>query len=115
MVRLFFVHVLGIRPECVGWARGAANKRIRRSCTDGCAANEGLDSVLGPVLAAFGPIEAQGRGSIHPHILIWLVAMTIDAALDILLKDRGAFKERLRQWMHESVRAVVSVQETSVQ
>ena len=31
----------------------------------------------------------------HPRILIWLVAITIDAALDILLKDRDAFRERL--------------------
>ena len=69
---------------------------------------------MGPVLDALGPIEAQGRGSLHPHILVWLVAMTMDEALTILLRDREPLKERLRRWMHETVRAVVSVQETSV-
>ena len=84
MLRLFFIHVLGVRPDSVGWSRGAAPKSAQLPCTDGCAANEGLDSILGPILAAFGPIEAQGRGSLHPHILVWLLVMSVESALDML-------------------------------
>ena len=42
-------------------------------------ANNGVATYLakpwlfGPIAAAFGPVEALGRGSLHPHILVWLL------------------------------------------
>ena len=37
MIRLFFIHVLGIRPELVGWERGAVRKTAERWASDGVA------------------------------------------------------------------------------
>ena len=73
MTRLFFVHVLGIRPDVVGWRRGKARTATGARYFDGAAADFYEDSIVGCVAAAFGAVEAQGRGSLHPHILVWLV------------------------------------------
>ncbi len=70
--------------------------------------------LFGPIVAAFGAVEAQGRGSLHPHILVWLLQAPTQELLELLLRDRAAFKERLNTWMHELVRAVASVQESAV-
>ena len=62
MIRLFFVHVLGVREELVGWRRGEVRRAARKWCSDGLAADFSAPWPLGPVAAAFGPVEAQGRG-----------------------------------------------------
>ena len=41
----------------------------REWCTDGVAASSSAPGIVGPVQAFRGEIEAQGRGSLHPHIL----------------------------------------------
>ncbi len=115
MIRLFFQFVLGVRPEAVGWGRGEFVRHGRRGWfADGAAAACGRASVVGPVLAAFGPIEAQGRGSLHPHILVWLLAIRLQDVLKLLLKDRASFRQRIQRWMLELVRAVLSVQHASI-
>ena len=42
--------------------------------------------------AAFGAVEAQGRGSLHPRILVWLIQMSLRDVLDRLMRDRADFK-----------------------
>ena len=115
MIQLFFQCVLGVRPECVGWRRGEPRRAGGRYCTYGCAAKEGRASAVGPVLAAFGPVEAQGRGSLHPHILVWLTLMGLGDLVERLLRDRSEMQLRLRRWMQGLVRAVQSVQHSSRQ
>ena len=83
-------------------------------CTDGCAASGHGFGFLGPILAARGEIEAQGRGSLHPHILVWLLLLPLQEVLDRLRKDPATFHERLRCWMYHLVHAVLSVQQSSV-
>ena len=78
IMRLFFIHVLGIRPECMQNRRRAKVTPPREWCTDGVAASSSAPGILGPILAFRGEIEAQGRGSLHPHILVWLVAMAMN-------------------------------------
>ena len=114
IIRLFFVHVLGIRADAVGWRRGAARKSTGARYFDGCAADFYEDSIVGPVAAAFGAIEAQGRGSLHPHVLVWLVLVSMQELLSTLLRDRATFKMRVTLWMRELVHAVTSVQESAV-
>ena len=55
--------------------------------------------VVGPVLAFRGEIEAQGRGSLHPHIFVWLVGMSPYDVVQILQRDPETLQERLREWM----------------
>ena len=115
MIRLFFVHVLGLRPETVGWRRGAMQKAASQWTSGGIAADlQGVPMLFGPVVAAFGPVEAQGRGSLHPHILVWLLQASIYEVLRLLQRDRSRFKERLDLWMREVVQAVVACQHTAV-
>jgi hypothetical protein len=114
LIRLFFVHVLGIREELVGWKRGEACKPSQGWTSDGLAADFHAPWLFGLVAAAFGPVEAQGRGSLHPHILVWLLLITHRELLDLLLRDRDTFKERLRFWMMKVVEAAVATQETAV-
>ena len=62
MMRLFFIHVMGVRPECLQNRRRAIKVPPREWCTDGVAASSSAPGMLGPVLAFRGEIEAQGRG-----------------------------------------------------
>ena len=58
--------------------------------------------MLGPVLAFRGEIEAQGRGSLHPHVLVWLVCghLEVVGQLASMLKhDRSELQLRLRHFM----------------
>ena len=114
LIRSFFVCVLGVREECVGWRRGST-KAVRTSwCTDGVA-HEAMGSTLfGWVQAAFGPIEAQGRGSLHPHILLWLLDLTLEEAVEFLSRDRQAFQANVARWMAQVADAVHATQETAV-
>lgn len=62
----------------------------------------------------FGPIEAQGRGSLHPHTLIWLLLTKLSDLLFWMLRDRNSFKQRPNLWMQELVASVASVQESTI-
>ena len=115
MIRLFFVHVLGARPELIGHRRGGARDQHADQFHDGMAAGVYTCGVLGAIAAAFGAVEAQGRGSLHPHILVWLVVLSLQELLDLLLRDRATFKARVGSWMREVVRAVLSVQQSAVE
>ena len=115
MMRLFFIFVLGVRPECVGRPRGEVWKGKREWVTDGCAASSFYPGIFGPVRAFRGPIEAQGRGSLHPHILIWLVAWAMDMIVELLLREPDELHTRLREWQQQYIRAILSVQQSSVQ
>ncbi len=115
IMRLFFTHVLGVRPECLQNRRRAKQAPPREWCTDGVAASGAAPGILGPVLAFRGEIEAQGRGSLHPHILVWLVAMHSSVLFELLKREPSKLKCRLRAWMRACVQAVESVSQSSVQ
>ena len=114
MMRLFFTRVLGIRPELIGSRRGNVMKPGKMWHGNGVAADFRTRWLFGPIAAAFGPVEAQGRGSLHPHILIWLLLTELSDLLVWMLRDRGSFKLRLNMWMRELVASVASVQESAV-
>ena len=114
LIRIFFVCVLGVREECVGWRRGESKASRRTWCTDGVAHEPMASSIFGLVLAAFGPIEAQGRGSLHPHILVWLLDISVEEAVELFSRDPDTFKANLHEWMTQVLAAVAATQETSV-
>ena len=111
ILRLFFLHVLGVRPECLENRRKSVRTRAREWCTDGVAVSSVNVGIVGPIQAFRGEIEAQGRGSLHPHILVWLVCMSAYDVAQILQREPDALQERLRLWM----RTVVASMETTVQ
>ena len=70
--------------------------------------------MFGQIIAAFGTVEAQGRGVFHPHILIWLLLIGLSDLLVWMLRDRSSFRQRLDMWMRELISSVASVQESAV-
>ena len=113
MIRLFFIHVLGIRAELVGWKRGERSATSGRQNRDGVAADASAPRLLGSVAMAFGPIEAQGRGSLHPHVLVWLLQVCHQEVLDLLLRDQETFQPRLRAWMSQVISTITASTATS--
>ena len=96
MIRLFFIIVLGLRPETVGWQRGETRRASQQWPSDGLAAAiTGVPALFGPIAATLGAVEAQGRGSLHPHILIWLLQAPMQVLLAMLQRNGTAFRARL--------------------
>ncbi|CAJ1427508.1 unnamed protein product [Effrenium voratum] len=74
--------------------------------------------MLGPVLAFRGEIEAQGRGSLHPHILVWLVCRHLQVVTDLakmLRAQKHLLQQRLRTFMRMVVASFESIAHASVQ
>ena len=118
LMRLFFQHVLNVRPETLDCRRGGVRTVSREWCSDGAAASSTGAGMLGPVLAFRGEIEAQGRGSLHPHILVWLVCghLEVVGQLASMLKNNKAeLQHRLRHFMKMVVASFESLSHASVQ
>jgi len=60
--------------------------------------------ILGRIRAYFGVVEAQGRGTLHLHMLMWLVGGPTSDEMRELLK-RADFRERLANWIRANIRA----------
>lgn len=117
-MRLFFQRVLNVRPETLECRRQTARLYTQKWCTDGAAAATTSAGMSGPVLAFRGEIEAQGRGSLHPHILVWLVCNHLQILSDLasLLKHKPEeLQLRMKQFMHISVASFESISHASVQ
>lgn len=118
VMRLLFIHVLGIRVDCVSHRRGARPREKRNIwdwCTDGLASSSTTPGIFGLVLAFRGEIEAQGRGSLHPHVLVWLAMHHSRTVIRLLRRQPDVFRERLGQWMKACVAAVESTCQSSVE
>jgi len=62
--------------------------------------------VLGRVAAYFGTVESQGRGSLHLHLLLWLMyAPTADEIHKFLKTEE--FRQRVVAYIHANLRAYV--------
>ena len=60
--------------------------------------------ILGRVRAYFGVVEAQGRGTLHLHMLMWLVgAPTADEMRELLKTEE--FRRRVAEWIRANIRA----------
>ena len=60
--------------------------------------------VLGTVAAYVGAVEAQGRGTLHLHLVLWLVgAPTADAMKEALRSD--AFRDKVVRYISRVIRA----------
>ena len=110
----FFQHVLGVRPDCIESRRGSRRSDPREWCTDGLAASACAPGIFGPVAAFRGEIEAQGRGSLHPHILVWLVLLSVSEVVDVPRRDPDQFQRKIYDWMKATVAASESVSQSSV-
>ena len=71
--------------------------------------NEIHSGVLGITKGYYGTVEAQGRGSLHCHMLIWLEGGLNPAEIrDRLLNDPdGPFEKRLISYLDENIQSAV--------
>jgi len=99
MMKLFVEHVLGVLPK--GSSYG-----------DGFVAS-GKPGIFGDVAAILGPIEAQARGALHPHILVWLIAALTQFKLESMRRS-GELLHRLTEWSTAVTSKVASMQFDSV-
>ncbi|KIN95492.1 hypothetical protein M404DRAFT_165673, partial [Pisolithus tinctorius Marx 270] len=59
--------------------------------------------VLGRVAGYFGVVEAQGRGTLHVHMLLWL-ANTLNANKMQALLQQESFRDTIRNYIHANIR-----------
>ncbi|KAF9040359.1 hypothetical protein BDZ89DRAFT_1210221 [Hymenopellis radicata] len=60
--------------------------------------------IFGYVSAYFGVVESQGRGSLHFHLLVWLLHAPTLAEMQDLLRTEE-FREKVRNYIRANVRA----------
>lgn len=87
-IRAFLKEVLGISAVDL---RG--NNRIKRRT-----------GILGDVEAFIGTVEAQGRGMLHLHLLLWLEDAPTSQEMTEALHEE-AFRERAREWIKNNITA----------
>ena len=78
------------------------------------ASSSAAPGIFGPALAFRGEIEAQGRGSLHPHVRVWLVMHPSQVQIRLLRRQPAAFRGRLASWMKVCVTAIESTCQSSV-
>ena len=63
-----------------------------------------LSGVLGPVSAYYGCVEAQGRGTLHCHMMVWLQgALNCDQIRDRALSEDNDFRTRMIEFIDDCI------------
>jgi hypothetical protein len=60
--------------------------------------------ILGRVSAYYGVVEAQGRGSLHLHMVVWLENAPSSETMQALLEDED-FRQHVARYVNTNVRA----------
>ncbi|CAE7805362.1 unnamed protein product, partial [Symbiodinium sp. CCMP2592] len=95
LMRLFFQHVLNVRPETVDCRRSRPRGAAREWCQDGAAAASTGAGMLGPVLGFRGEIEV------------------LEDLAERLRNHRAHLQECLRTFMHMAVASFESISHAS--
>lgn len=104
MMDIFCEEVLGILPPL---KKGSFRVGAAAMFEDGVASSL-QGGVFGDVLALNGPLETQGRGSLHPHILIILLGHDLGDRLRSLMHrvQHGELVVELQRWSRRVLEAV---------
>ena len=103
MMTLFLEEVLGTLPAFTRASFRAGKAQVYE---DGFAAST-FPGCFGDIAAFCGPLETQGRGSMHPHILIVLLGHDLDSRLRSMMAraERGELVIELQRWREKVLRA----------
>ncbi|KAJ6646482.1 ATP-dependent DNA helicase pfh1 [Pseudolycoriella hygida] len=66
-----------------------------------------MGGVLGPMDSYFGPVESQGRGSLHIHMLLWLLHKLKPKDMMEKIKD-PEFRDNLIKYLEDIVRETIT-------
>jgi hypothetical protein len=70
------------------------------------------NGILGMVQGYIGTVEAQGRGTLHLHVLIWLVGALTAAKMRNALKSED-FRQKVIKYIDACIRADIDNRDTS--
>ena len=94
-VKAFQAHVQLFFAELLGCACSPAQLH-----SDGIAACTGAGGLLGDVMAAYGSVEPQMRGSLHMHMLLHILGFVTPQQLLARCPDHwDKLQHRLREWV----------------
>ena len=104
LLRLFVLHCLGARPDCVAQPHGQHDKP-RDWLSDGVAASLTSMGCLLILHAARGELEASGRGALHGNWELFGVTQTIQDAIQAFAhlppqQRIRKFKLVITQWLN---------------
>ena len=104
MMDLFCEEVLGILPPL---AKGSFRVGVAATFEDGIASSL-QGGVFGDIVALNGPLETQGHGSLHPHMLIILLGHDLGDRLRKLMHrvQHGELVVELQRWSRRVLEAV---------
>ena len=104
MMDLFCEEVLGILPPLT---KGSFRVGVAATFEDGIASSL-QGGVFGDIVALNGPLETQGRGSLHPHMLIILLGHDLGDRLRKLIHrvQHGELVVELQRWSRRVLEAV---------
>lgn len=63
--------------------------------------------LFGRISGYYGTIEAQGRGSLHCHMLVWISGSLGPDALRTKLTEDEAFRDSLFEWLNDTIKTEV--------
>ena len=104
MMDIFFEEILGILPPL---KRESYRAGMHATFEDGVASSL-QGGVFGDVASLSGPLETQGRGSLHPHILVVLLGHDLGNRLRSIMHRirHGELVVELRRWSQRVLEAV---------
>jgi hypothetical protein len=63
-----------------------------------------VKGILGEVLAYYGCVEGQDRGTLHCHLVVWLYNTPSAAELNNRLRNSVEFRERLATYLDATIK-----------
>lgn len=72
---------------------------------------ERKESILGQVQSYIGTVEAQGRGTLHLHIILWLKDAPSSKNIQLALKSE-TFRNKIKSYIQKVIRADINSMKT---
>ena len=98
--KFFHLMIKTILEVLIGVSRGGSGRITRR------------EGIFGMVKSYVGTVEAQGRGSLHLHLLIWLAGAPTAKELTHVLLNEG-FRDKVKQYIKSTIRADIGMKGTT--
>jgi hypothetical protein len=70
------------------------------------------EGIFGMVNSYVGAVEAQGRGSLHVHMLLWLSGAPTASELKKALSDSTQLRDKIKQYIKSTIRADLGTKDT---
>ena len=70
------------------------------------------EGIFGFVKSYVGTVEAQGRGSLHLHVLLWLLGAPTASEMRLALRS-NSFREKIKRFISQTIRADLDGRQTA--